>query len=175
MKDFLRIIDGQKFQSLICFTDVTGFAQTVKALGTEGAVEMLRDLATTIDDHLRPTPGWIVKYIGDASLIVFPDEWVDEGVRTLLSLKQKCDAHLEERELPNKITFAMHFGEIMVIKLPPIEGFDVMGDAVNTTARLEGGRSKGRFVISPQVFRKLKPQTRKSFHKFTPPIVYYGE
>jgi len=175
MKDFSTIVDGQKTQALICFTDVTAFAQTVKTLGADCAVEMLRDLATTMTNHLKPTPGWIVKYIGDASLIVFPDEWVDDGVCALMSLKQTCDAHLEERNLPNRITFAIHFGEITVVKLPPVDGLDVMGDSVNTAARLEGGRSKGRFVISPQVFRKLKPETRKSFHKYTPPVVYYAE
>ena len=175
MKDFQDIADGQKVEALICFTDMTGFAQAAKTLGTEAAVEMLRGLAIMMDDHLKPTPGWIVKYIGDASLIVFPDEWVDRGVSALLELKNACDAYLSDRDLPNRITFAMHFGEIMVVRLPPVEGLDIMGDAVNTTARLEGGRSKGRFVISPQVFRKLQPATRKRFHKFTPPVVYYGE
>ena len=175
MKDFSNIADGDKIQALICITDITAFAQVAKTLGPEGALEMLRDLATTMNDHLKPTPGWIVKYIGDASLIVFPDEWVDEGVGALMSLKRTCDAYFEERNLPNRITFAIHVGDITVVKLPPVEGLDIMGDAVNTTARLEGGRSKGRFVISTQVFRALKPQTRKSFHKYTPPVVYYAE
>jgi hypothetical protein len=30
-------------------------------------------------------------------------------------------------------------------------------------------------VISPQAFRKLSPATRKSFHKYTPPVVYVAE
>ncbi len=175
MKDFQNVADGEKIPALICFTDITGFARTARTSGTDAVVRMLRDLTGMIADHLDPTPGWIVKYIGDASLIVFPDEWVDQGVNALLKLKKTCDAYFTDRSMPNRITFAMHFGEITVVKLPPMQNMDILGDAVNTTARLEGGTSKGRFVISPQVFRKLKPETRKIFHKFTPPVVYHAE
>ena len=175
MESFSSLADGQTMSALICFTDVTGFTHLVKSQGSDGVVEILRDLTTMIDEHLQPTPGWIVKYIGDASLIAFPDGCVDEGVRSLLELKSKCDAYFEGRGLPNRITFAMHFGEVMVVRLPPVKGLDILGDAVNTAAMLEQGRSKGRFAISPQVFRKLDGPTRKSFHKFTPPVVYYAE
>jgi hypothetical protein len=36
-------------------------------------------------------------------------------------------------------------------------------------------RYKGRFIITPQVLRKLKPETRKLVHKFTSPVVYILE
>jgi hypothetical protein len=47
-----------------------------------------------------------------------------------------------------------------------------LGEAVNIASMLGRGEHRGRLVISPQVFRKLSPETRKSFRKFTPPIVY---
>jgi class 3 adenylate cyclase len=175
MKDFSLLSDGQKTELLICFTDVTAFTSLVKSEGSENTVQILRDLATLMDERLGKTPGKIIKYIGDASLIVFPDECVDEGVRALLELKNGCDEYFVGRELPNRLTVALHYGEVFIVRLPPIQGIDVVGDAVNTTAMLEHGRSKGRFVISPQVFRKLESGTRKRFHKFTPPIVYYSE
>ena len=175
MKEFSSLADGQEIQALICFTDITNFAQVAKSKTNSEVADMLRDLATTIDNHLEPTKGWIVKYIGDASLIVFPDECVDEGICSLLDLKQVADSFFMERDLPNRFTFAAHFGAVTVVKLPPVQGLDILGDTINIAARLEGGLSKGRFVISPQVFRKLSPQTRKKFHRYTPPIVYYAE
>ena len=50
-----------------------------------------------------------------------------------------------------------------------------IGDSVNNAAMLAGKDYRARFVITPQVFRKLKPETRKKFHKFTPPVVYIAE
>jgi hypothetical protein len=51
----------------------------------------------------------------------------------------------------------------------------VVGDSVNIAATLDRGRNQGKFIISPQVFRKLRPETRKYFHKFTPPVIYISE
>ena len=46
--------------------------------------------------------------------------------------------------------------------------FDVYGYTVNTAATL---KSNG-FAMTPQVFRKLRADTRKLFKKHTPPIRY---
>jgi len=46
--------------------------------------------------------------------------------------------------------------------------FDVFGVTVNTAAEL---RPSG-FAMTPQVFRKLDPESRRAFKKHTPPITY---
>jgi len=40
---------------------------------------------------------------------------------------------------------------------------------------MNGKPWKGRFTISPQLFRKLDAATRKSFHKYTPPVTYLAD
>jgi len=46
--------------------------------------------------------------------------------------------------------------------------FDVFGHAVNIAALL----TSDGLALTPQVFRRLTPQTRRHFKKHTPPISY---
>ncbi len=117
--------------------------------------------------------------MGDAGLIIFPDELIDSGVRALIELQKKLHDYIDSENLHNRVTMSMHYGEITLGKLEPIERPDCYGNAVNIAALMPqsgpSNRYKGRFIITPQVFRKLKPETRKLVHKFTPPVVYILE
>jgi hypothetical protein len=66
-------------------------------------------------------------------------------------------------------------GPVCLVRLPPVDKPDVLGETVNIAAMAGSSHRPGGFAITPQVFRKLEPETRKAFHKFTPPIVYLAE
>ena len=59
--------------------------------------------------------------------------------------------------------------------MAPFEHPDVFGPTVNNAAMVDRRQQRGRFVMTPQAFRSLKPDTRKRFHKHTPPVVYLAE
>jgi len=165
--------NGQIISALICMYDLSGFARFSRSVDMKTMYCLLRDVAAITSDNIQHTSGTIIKYIGDAALILFPEESVDEGVRILLVLKQELENHLKKMNyITRNITFSLHFGEVIMGKLRPFDYMDVFGNTVNTAFLLDRGNYRGKFVISPQVFRKLKPETRKKFHKFTPPIVY---
>lgn len=66
--------------------------------------------------------------------------------------------------------FKVHFGPVMAgpIGTRTDKRLDVFGETVNIAATLKAGG----IAITPQVFRKLAPETRKLFKKHTPPITY---
>ena len=171
MKTFQNLSDGQSIDVLICFTDIVGFTRVAESMDESEVVAMLKNVAQNAAEVIGPSPGIIIKYIGDAMLAMFPDECVDEGVNTMLALKEKQDRFFASMKLDLRITYAAHVGPVTTVLLPPIDNLDIAGRSVNTAASLERGRG-GQFIISTQVFRKLRPETRKRFHKFTPPIVY---
>lgn len=175
MKTFHNLSDGQKIDALICFADIVGFAPLAESMDEGDLVQLLKDVAQNAADVIGDSPGTIIKYIGDAMLAMFPDECVDEGVRTMLALKERQDQFFASRNLNLRITYASHVGPVTTVILPPIANLDILGRSVNTAAMLEKRGQRGRFIISAQVFRKLEPATRKRFHKFTPPIVYLAE
>ena len=175
MQNFTTIKDGHKISALICMTDITGFARLSRSEDMETVYTILKDIAVISSKKIEETPGKIIKYIGDAALIIFPDGFVDEGVRVLLDFNAELEGYFKHKGYSNKVTFSLHFGEVILGRLPPFDSLDVFGDTVAIAFMLDRGAHSGRFVISPQVFRKLKPETRKRFHKFTQPVVYLAE
>ncbi|MFT5090487.1 MAG: class 3 adenylate cyclase [Planctomycetota bacterium] len=114
--------------------------------------------------------GVIVKFIGDAALVVFSEESVDAGVVALLELREEGDAWLSERGLHSQHIVKAHFGPVTCgpIGTRDDKRFDVFGETVNIAATLH---SNG-LACTPQLFRKLAADTRKYFKKHTPPITY---
>jgi class 3 adenylate cyclase len=77
---------------------------------------------------------------------------------------------MESRGIPCRHRIKAHFGAAVCgpIGTKTEKRFDVYGQSVNTAATL---KSNG-MAISPQVFRKLDPETRKLFKKHTLPVTY---
>ncbi|HUH04421.1 MAG TPA: adenylate/guanylate cyclase domain-containing protein [Kofleriaceae bacterium] len=153
---------------LIAFIDLTRFTACV--MRTEAAV-----LADIVDVYYRrvgarvsSSGGRVVKFIGDAVLIVFPEQHIDAGVEALLDIKAEVDAWLRSIGWDARAIVKVHVGTPIAGPFGPSEVFDVIGADVNISATLE---SLG-FALSAEAFRALSPASRKRFKKHTPPVTY---
>jgi class 3 adenylate cyclase len=80
---------------LIGFTDLRAFLRVAKELQTSSRLfAFLDELAECMATVVSESSGRILKYIGDAALIVFPGDDADAGIRTLLELKRVADDHI---------------------------------------------------------------------------------
>ena len=174
MNSFADLSDGQKMNVLVGFYDINRFTAISKNQPPEVVVELLKEVGQITTAHIPASGGLIVKYIGDACLFAYPDELVDEAMKALLDLKSELEQFFVKSGFGNTLSFSAHFGEVVALKIPPFETWDIGGHAINVVWSLDRGH-RGQFVITPQVFRKLAPATRKQFHKHTPPIVYLSE
>ena len=178
MAAFDEIQKPTKTNVLICFCDLFRFLDIVRQMkdGLE-LFDVLNGMAVTIIRHINGTKGRVIKFIGDSALIAFPEESVDEGVLQLLELRERVIAYFKELSIDVKMHVGLHFGEVVVGPFgeEPNKSIDLFGDSVNKASMLAGKDYRAKFVITPQVFRKLKPETRKKFHKYTPPVVYFAE
>jgi class 3 adenylate cyclase len=176
MNPFDSITAPQKADLLICFCDIENFTAISRAKPDPLELfQILSGMAKEMSDAVRPSSGRIVKFIGDSALVAFPASAADEGVRLLLGMKARMERFLARSGFKARVLFQVHLGEAAVGPFGESGSLDVMGDAVNHAARLGRGEGRGRFLISPEAFRKLEPETRKSFHKFTPPVYYVAE
>ena len=114
--------------------------------------------------------GTLVSCIGDAALLLFPEPCVDAGVKILWRLCRNGDRWLLAHGLKCSHYIKAHFGSVVTgpIGAKGVKRLDVYGHAVNVAATLQ---SSG-LALTAQAFRKLSPQTRKLFKKYTPPITY---
>lgn len=176
MSTFEQISAPVDRELLISFYDIEGFArQIARATDGIGLFSLMSGMATTTVRAIAPTPGHVVKFMGDSAIIIFPKGSADVGVRTLIDLKRELTSYFRGEGYEVGMRFTVHYGTATLGRLLPDGPIDVYGHSVNTAALLGRGDHASRFIISPQAFRTLEPATRKRFHKYTPPVVYLAE
>jgi adenylate cyclase len=155
---------------LIAFVDLARFAAQSRRVDD-------LELADTVDAYyehvgaaVRPAGGTIVKFVGDAALIVFPESAVDQGVATILALKESVDRFMTDRAWECRLTAKIHFGTAIVgpFGVAGDKRFDLIGKAVNTAAMLDAPG----VTLSVEAFRKLGRELRTRFKKHTSSITY---
>ena len=155
---------------LVAFLDLTQFARAVRGAEPEDVFMFLQEFYALVAQMVNASDGQIVKCIGDAMLCAWPEGSVDGGVRALLDLHQSIPAFMKKRAKPCQLDVKAHFGPVAAgpMGAPGHEREDIIGDTVNIAAML---KSAG-FAVTAEVFRKLKPETRKRLKKHTPPVTY---
>lgn len=120
--------------------------------------------------HLKPAGGRIVKFMGDAGLVVFPQESVEQCVFALAELAREARERALGSGLDAYLNVNVHVGPVLAGAFGPPgdERFDVIGKTVNIAARL-GRRG---ITLSQQAFRCLSPEGRQRFQKIAPPTTY---
>jgi len=155
---------------LVAFVDMTNFAKISLNKESEDIFKMIGNFAFISGECIESRGGTIIKFIGDAALIIFND--ADKGVQALVNYKERVDQWLRDEGYNAQLIVKAHYGKATLgyIETGKNRWLDIFGKEVNTTAMIS---SKG-FAITPQVFRMLEPETRKLFKKHTPPITYIG-
>jgi adenylate cyclase len=155
---------------LISFVDLTRFTAFCQKRDDATVADFLDDLYERVGRHVHGAGGRVVKFIGDATLIVFDGADCDVGVRALLALRREVDGHMADQGLPGRLIVKAHLGQVVwgPVGIEGDKRLDCIGSAVNTAATLG---SQG-LALSVQAFRGLEPETRRLFKKHTPPITY---
>lgn len=162
---------------IIALFDLENFVRIAKKLNSAETFILINEIHTLSMASLMVFKPSIAKNIGDSTMFILNDDEPDRLVQELFFLKKKIEQYLFGKGFNNKASFSCHFGEVTFgkIGIPPYESLDAFGEAINTTFVMNGTPFRGRFNISPQLFRKLGSETRKMFHKYTPQIVYIAE
>jgi class 3 adenylate cyclase len=155
---------------LIAFVDLTRFAAQSQCLTDTALADTIDTYYERVATVVERAGGRVIKFIGDAALLVFPEEGLDRGVESLLQLKDAVDELMAARGWDCRLAVKAHFGVTVAgpFGAAGAKRFDVIGKAVNTAATLD---STG-VTLSVAAFRKLGPALRRRFRKHTPPITY---
>jgi len=170
MTIFDEITTPQEMEVLVAFFDLTGVTRFARSHSAQEIFELLSGYYEFVGDIIESSSGKVVKFIGDAGLIVYAEADVNRGVLALKSLQETGDAWLADHHMPSRNLIKVHFGPVYggPLGVRTDKHFDILGETINTAATL---KSNG-FAMTPQVFRQLDPDTRKLFKKHTPPVTY---
>jgi adenylate cyclase len=143
--------EGIKKEVSICFSDLRGFTPLGESFGDDvkGLTEVMNGYMDAITQPVLDAKGMIIKYIGDASMHIHnapiddPDH-PKSAVQTGLNMIKAVEKFNEQLIAKGRPKVGMgagintglgYIGEMGSTKR---HSYDVLGDAVSTTARLEG-------------------------------------
>jgi class 3 adenylate cyclase len=158
-------------KALVALADQARFAQNTRGRPSAAVFADLNDFYRLVETAVEASGGLVIKFMGDAALIVFPEALAGDGIMALLRLKGDADAWFRARGIDSVLHVNAHFGEVTMGKMGSIDRLDIIGETVNICATLP---HRG-FTLSPQAFRCLRPDDRRLFHRFTPPVTYHPE
>lgn len=163
-----KVLQGEMFRGSqrsldagILFCDVRGFTALSEKLGAKGVVSVMNMVFECIAQVLEVHQGEILKFIGDAMLVIFHRNGLSDQElgRTLITVAKQSVQNVEalavEKQLPLAVGFGAHIGEVLYGNIGTAQRLDftVMGPSVNLASRLESmcKELSASLVVSTQV------------------------
>jgi adenylate cyclase len=165
------IKQGIKKEVSICFSDLRGFTPLGESFGNDvkGLTEVMNGYMDAITKPVLEANGMIIKYIGDASMHIHnapmdDPEHPKTAVRTALNMLKAVEQFNKELTAKGRPAVGMGagintgLGYIGEMGSTQRHSYDVLGDAVSTTARLESQcKNYGvLLIIGPETYRRTQ-------------------
>ena len=158
--------EGERIRAAMWFSDLRESTRLSEELPLPELLGALNQYFELVSAAVTPHGGEILRFIGDAMLIVFTDEVGVDGTRACQSALDAVDDAYNGLDVVNhrrraagqpELSFGvgLHYGEVIYgnVGAPERLDFTVMGSAVNQTARLEGlTKSLGDQVLMSREF-----------------------
>jgi class 3 adenylate cyclase/YHS domain-containing protein len=131
-------IPGQ-LQVVIVFVDLAGFTSLAEAMGDEMAAQVLERFAHTVRGAVDRWEGHVVKQIGDAFMLIFPES--RSAVACALEIEQRI---AREPQFPAARS-GVHCGPVLY------RNGDYFGTSVNVAARLAAAAERHQLLVTAAV------------------------
>lgn len=166
LSGMIRRGDANTINAALWFSDLRNFTHLTETLPAEEVLSMLNEYFEFVAAAVTARGGEILRFIGDAMLIVFPiNSNISKKSACIAALDAATDAratlavvnHLRKRKSQPLIEFGvgLNVGEVVYgnVGAPDRLDFTVMGPAVNRTSRLESlTKELGRDVLVSKDF-----------------------
>lgn len=142
-------------EQIIAFADLSGYHRRIcSKLSAEETFVFLSEYYAVTQRALEGSAGRIVKFIGDAILIVFPSCDPNQSISVLRELKGAIDEFLSRGHHDSRFRIKAHVGMVAAgaVGFGELERFDVCGIAVNQTALLPDGE----WVLSGELQKRIQ-------------------
>ena len=160
-------LGGEKRDVAVLFVDIRGFTPLSESLEPEQVVDILNGYLALTTESIFRHGGTLDKFIGDATMAVFnapfdTEDYIYKAILTAWDIVRGGDRI--EKEYLERYGKSVGFG-VGINCGPGVVGnigcdfrmdYTVIGDTVNTAARLEANAPKGTVYISEYVYEQVK-------------------
>ncbi|MBX2864945.1 MAG: adenylate/guanylate cyclase domain-containing protein [Leptolyngbyaceae cyanobacterium MAG.088] len=165
----IKLGDHVSREMAIMFSDIRSFTTLSEQMTPQENFDFVNAYLRRVSPEIRKHNGFIVKYLGDGMMAVFPDG-VDDAIRAGIAKVKQIRSYNQHRQIsghaPLTVGIGLHAGHMMVGMVGETNRMqaDAVSDNVNLTARLEGltkyyGAS---LLISEDVILRLEQPERYS-------------
>ena len=159
----LGLVEGERRTVTVLFADVSGFTELSETLDPEAMQLVMRDTMSLLAECIVAEGGTLEKFIGDAVCAIFgapiahPDE-PERAARSALAMHRALEARAGERpDLPPlNVHVGINTGPVIAGAVGDGSQFGVMGDTINTAARLMGIAKDAQTFVSASTARRLR-------------------
>ncbi|MDR1588538.1 MAG: adenylate/guanylate cyclase domain-containing protein [Treponema sp.] len=160
-------LGGEKRYITIMTTDIRGFTPLAERLETEMVVQLLNYYFSAMVEIINSFNGTIIEFLGDSILCIFgaplEDEWhADKAVACAIKMQSKMkdvNAWGRSNNFPEiEMGIAINTGEAIVgnIGSDKVMKYNVIGNNVNLSSRIESYTSGGQVMLSEYTFNVLR-------------------
>ena len=158
---------GELRDTTILFTDIRGFTAMSESRDAQEVVDMLNEYFELMVEIIFKYEGTLDKFVGDEIMALFgspvshPDDPV-RAVRTALEMLEHLEefnrTRMAEGEEELSIGIGINSGDVVAGYLGSSKALEytVIGDAVNTGARLCSIAKAGEIIISENTFKRVR-------------------
>jgi class 3 adenylate cyclase len=158
------IMTNETVTGTVMFIDICGFTKISETVAADAVVKMVNAYFDEMVKEIIEQDGYVDKFIGDAIMAVFRGEYhLDRAIDAALAINQKLDTLTEigaEVDYIPKVSIGIKSGEMVSgnIGSESLRRLDytVIGDTVNTAARLQDAAKAGQIIISEDCYQHVK-------------------
>lgn len=159
-------LSGERREVSVLMSDIRGFTTLSEKLPAESVAAQLNDYFPAMVDAIFAHRGTVDDFIGDGILVVFGAPLPDhhhavQAVRSAVAMQaalRRLNASWESRNLPTlRMGIGIHTGVVFAGNVGSADRvkYTVIGDTVNTAARLEGlNKDLGTEILLTEETRK---------------------
>jgi len=158
-------LGGKRQEVTVLFTDLRGFTSLTENNEPELVVSLLNRYYEAASKTVFHNDGTIDKFVGDAVMAVFnapleQADHVEKAVKCAVEMRlefKKLNKELKKEGLPELgigIGIATGVAVTGNVGSQKVVNYTVIGDVVNTAARLQGLAKKEEIVVTESVFKK---------------------
>lgn len=162
------IMANETIEGTVVFIDICGFTAISETASPNIVVSMLNTYFDEMVKEITAQDGYVDKFIGDAIMAVFRGQYhLDRAIDASLAIKNKINqlpALDNELQYKPAVSIGIKSGEMISgnIGSSTLKRLDytVIGDTVNTAARLQDAAKPNQIIISEGCYQTVKESFR---------------
>ena len=159
------MMDNETIEGSVVFIDICGFTSLSENAQANTVVTVINSYFDVMVKEIMAVDGLIDKFIGDAIMAVFKGDYhLDRAIEASLAVRNKINSlpaiQGENNEYKPKVSIGIKSGEMISgnIGSESLKRLDytVIGDTVNTAARLQDAAKENQILITEYCYKLVK-------------------